>query len=221
MSKKLAIIHTTPVTIDVLKTLAKEIMPNYDLMNFLDDSILPQLKNNGGNLKDVEERWIQYALFAQQLGADGVLSACSSVGGLAAKAQRHVAVPVMRIDDAMAEEAIRLGDRIGVAATLPTTLNPTMELLKNKAEEIGKEISLEALLVEEAYERLMLGDKAGHDAILIERLGNFANTVDVVVLAQASMAQVLFSLSEAERKKFLSSPRLGMQRVHDILEGVS
>ena len=74
------------------------------------------------------------------------------------------------------------------------------------------------LLVEAAYHRLMAGDKEGHDAVLAEALAELATAVDVVVLAQASMTRVLHRLPEAERERFLSSPRLGMERVKRALE---
>ena len=89
MHHRLAIIHTTPATIEPLKALASEMLPDYEVVNFVDDSILPQLARNGGDIREVEERWTSYARFAEQGGADVILSACSSVGELAARAQSH------------------------------------------------------------------------------------------------------------------------------------
>src|SRR5688572_19868918 len=121
----LAIIHTSPATLEPLKALAAELLPGWDVNNFVDDSILPQLARNGGDVSEVEDRLIHYAQFAEQVGAAAILEACSSVGEVVAKMRESVSVPIIRIDEAMAEEAVRRGQRIGVAATLPTTLNPT------------------------------------------------------------------------------------------------
>ena len=52
---------------------------------------------------------------APQQGADVILSACSSIGGLVVAAQGEVAVPVVRIDGAMAEQAVEMGTVIAVA----------------------------------------------------------------------------------------------------------
>lgn len=218
MAQKLAIIHTTPVTIDSLKALAAELLPGCTVINFVDDSILPQLGENGGDVSAVEPRLRQYARFAEEGGADVILSACSSVGELVAKMQGDVAVPVVRIDEAMAEEAVRRGQKVGVAATLATTLKPTTTLIRRKAEEAGKAVEIMPLLVDSAYQKLLAGDKEGHDAALAEALQELADQVDVVVLAQASMARVVDRLPEAVRGKFLSSPRLGMERVKSIVE---
>jgi Asp/Glu/hydantoin racemase len=215
--KKLAIIHTTPVTVEPLKALAGELLPDYKVVNFVDDSILPQLGENGGDVSAVEERLVHYARFAEQVGADAILSACSSVGELAPKLRQAVSIPIVRIDEAMAEEAVRRGSRIGVAATLATTLNPTLALLRRKAAESRKSVDIQSHLVDAAYQRLIAGDREGHDTLLAEALTDLVAGVDVVVLAQASMARVLPLLSEGLRDKFLTSPRLGMERVQAAL----
>ncbi|HJQ13411.1 MAG TPA: aspartate/glutamate racemase family protein [Anaerolineales bacterium] len=217
----LAIIHTTPATIDTMKMLAAEILPVHHLVNFVDDSILPQLGQNGGNLADVEERLVHYARFAEQVGADVILEACSSVGELASRMRSAVSIPVVRIDEAMAEQAVQRGERLGVAATLRTTLQPTTRLLHAKAQTAGKQVEITPLLIEGAYEKLMAGDREGHDNLLVEKLQELAQAVDVVVLAQASMARVLPRLSAADQGKILVSPRLAMEQVKTVMASLS
>jgi glutamate racemase len=217
--KKLVIIHTTPATIEPLKELVAQVLPGFELVNFLDDSILPQLASNGGNTAEIAPRWIQFARIAEQIGADAVLSACSSIGEIAEAARQQVGIPVFRIDEPMAEQAVQQGERIGVAATLATTLNPTCRLLQAKAEAAGKQVTLLPHLVESAYQCLISGDKEGHDRILVQSLHDLASKADVIVLAQASMARVIASLPQGEQEKFLSSPLLGIERVKWVLEG--
>lgn len=214
---KLAIIHTTVATVETMKALAAELLMGCELINFVDDSILPQLANNGGNLAEVEERLVHYARFAEQVGADAILEACSSVGEVVAKMQSAVSIPIVRIDEAMAEEAVKRGTRLGVAATLPTTLQPTTRLLRLKAAVSGKQVTVTPLLIEGAYQKLMSGDREGHDNLLIEKLQELARATDAVVLAQASMARVLPRLPEAEQGKILVSPQLAMERVKNVI----
>lgn len=216
---RLAILHTTAITVDPLKALAAELLPGVEVINFVDDSILPQLRDNGGDIDAVERRWVAYATFAEEVGADIVLNACSSVGELTPRAQAQVSVPVVRIDEPLAEEAVRRGTHIGVAATVPTTLKPTLRLLEAKAAAAHRDVTFTPVLVDEAFRRLSAGDQAGHDAVLSQALTELAQDVDVVVLAQASMARVVESLPEALHDRFLASPRLGLQRVKDVLEG--
>lgn len=212
MNRKIAIIHTTPVTVDSLKALSAEFLPGWQAVNFVDDSILPQLRDNGGDVAAVTPRLCAYATFAEEVGADIILEACSSVGEAVAAMRERVTVPIVRIDDAMAEEAVRRGTRIGVAATVPMTLNPTARLLRQKAAEVGREVEVETLLAESAYAKLLAGDRQGHDETLAAELTKLAAGVDVVVLAQASMARVVETLPAAQQAHYLTSPRGAMRQ---------
>ncbi len=212
----LAIIHTTPATIASLKQLALEVLPGCTVINFLDDSILSQLANNGGDLTQVEERLIVYARFAEQAGADIILEACSSAGEVTKKMRSVVKIPVVRIDDAMAEQVVVKARTIGVAATLMTTLKPTMKLLEEKAAEAGVSNILKPVLVNGDYQKLMLGDRPGHDEELVRAFSILLEEVDVIVLAQASMASVVSRMSVEVQSRIYSSPALAMEQVKQL-----
>ncbi len=215
---KLAIIHTTAATVEPLKALAHELIPGVVIVNFVDDSILPQLLANGGNVDEVEHRILQYARYAEEIGADILLEACSSVGEVVPQARRVLSIPVVRIDEPMAEAAVRQGSCIGVAATLPTTLKPTTNLIQEKAQLSGRQVEIRPLLIEGAYNKLMSGDTEGHDQALVEGLSALISVCDRVVLAQASMARVLPRLAADVRSRFLTSPRMAMEQVKQVLE---
>src|SRR5512138_254434 len=149
---RIAIIHTTTATVETFKTLVAEMIPGYQVFNIVDDSILPLLAENGGNTNIFEERMVQYARFAEQSGACSLLEACSSVGELVEAMRAAVSIPVIRVDEAMAEAAVKQANCIGVAATLPTTLGPTSRLLKEKAHQNGKDTDIRTTLIEGAYQ---------------------------------------------------------------------
>lgn len=207
--KKIAIIHTTPATIQNLTELANEMMPEISVMNVLDDSILPDMMQ-GREVKCVEERWITYARMAELSGADAVLSACSTVGEIAERADSILSIPVFRIDEAMAAEAVESGGRICVYATVNSTLIPTVNLIRRKAGEMGKMCQIEAELVQGAYDALKNGDKAEHDRRILECVTAGLERADVTVLAQASMAGALTVLEMDKQKRVLTSPRSGI-----------
>lgn len=215
---KIAIIHTTPVTIYLLGELVNDIIPECKIVNLLDDSILPQLIENDGDINTVNDRLMAYISIAEDLDVDLVLSACSSVGEVFEMADKELEIPVTRIDEAMAEIAVGRGNKIGVAATLKTTLAPTLRLLEKKAEKANKYINFETALISTAFEKLTAGDQKEHDRLLLEGLKDLVNEVDCVVLAQASMARVVSELSHNQQKKFLTSPESGIKRVKSILK---
>ena len=217
--KKFAIIHTTPVTVGLLRDLAGELLPGWEVVDYVDDTILPKLASNGGVLEDVIEKLERFAGIAEESGAAGILNACSSVGEAVQRMAQVVSIPVVRIDEAMAEEAVRRGRRIGIAATVATTLNPTRRLIQAKAASLGVDVDLEPILISEAYQKLVAGDRDGHDRVLTTALEELVQRADSVVLAQASMIRVLPKLPEETRYKFLSSPRSGMLKLKKVLEG--
>lgn len=58
---------------------------------------------------------------------EAMLNLCSSVGEVADAAQdaaKYIGVPIVRVDEEMCREAVRQGKKIGVVATLATTLEP-------------------------------------------------------------------------------------------------
>jgi Asp/Glu/hydantoin racemase len=127
-------------------------------------------------------------------------------------------VPVLRVDQPMADQAVLIGARIGVIATLPTTLEPTADLIERRAQKAGKRIELTSMLCEGAFEALMSGDAPRHDATVAQALKELSSKVDVIVLAQASMARVVEGLAPEERRvPVLASPALAVDYLATVL----
>lgn len=83
-------------------------------------------------------RLIGMYMKAAEEGVDAMLNLCSSVGEVADSAQdvaKYIGVPIVRVDEEMCREAVRKGQRIGVMATLPTTLEPTKGTILRMARE--------------------------------------------------------------------------------------
>ena len=92
-------------------------------------------------------------------------------------------------------------------------------LIRRTAADAGREIEFRDRLCDGAFDALREGDSERHDELVREGLRDLLGWADVVVLAQASMARVVDTLSEDERRTpILSSPRLGMERVRELLE---
>lgn len=214
--KKIGVIHTTKATVDSLTELIKSKIEDVEVYNILDDSILRDMAGE----KDtgmVRWRWLEYAKILEKLGMDIILSACSTVGGFAEEADHELRVPVLRIDEAMAEKAVAQGEKIGVFATLNSTLNPTVSLIKHKAEKAGRTVSVRAVLVEGAYDALISQNKELHDSKIAEALKGCQGEVDVIVLAQASMASAVSASLGLDQNQILTSPVLGIDRLKECL----
>src|SRR6476646_9716690 len=120
--------------------------------------------------------------------------------GRAVEASRAlVAATVLRADEPMAEQAVRTGPRIGVIATLPSTLEPTAALIQSRAAAANKTIELTTQVVAGAFDAVISSDGATHDQLVAAALRDMAKKTNVIVLAQASMARVVESLTPHEK----------------------
>jgi Asp/Glu/hydantoin racemase len=212
--KTLALIHTSATLVPVFQQLCAEHLPGVQTFNIVDDSLVRTITREGALTPAVARRVVSYVNSAEAGGADHVLVTCSSIGVAVEQAAGLAGVPVLRVDEPMADEAVRTGRRIGVIATLPTTLRPTADLVQRRAALAGQEIELTSVLCEGAFEALMSGDGATHDAIVAAALRELVTKVDVVVLAQASMARVVDALDAADRPvPILASPGIAIRQL--------
>jgi len=224
MPQTLACIHTSMVFINVetmMNDIFKEIMPKVRRINIVDDSLLADVMSSGKITQSVTRRMCTYVQAAEESGADAILSLCSSLGPTIDVARPLVNIPVIKIDDPMAEEAARSAKRIGVMATVLTTLGPTVDLIRSKASAMNKEIHIEPTLVEGAFQILMSGDRERHDRMVAEAAQKLASKVDVIVLAQASMTRLVPTLGQKTSLRILSSPRLAIEYTAKVLNSVS
>jgi len=223
MSKTLALIHTSMVFLTketMMQDLFKEIMPDVRLINIVDDSLLPDTMAAGHVTKACIDRMNHYVKAAEQTGADAVFSLCSSLGPAIDIARKTVDIPVVKIDDAMTQAAVEKGGIIGVMATVETTLEPTIALIQEKAAKAQKNIEIIPSLVEGAFEKLMAGDKDSHDFMVAEKAKSIKDQVDTIVFAQASMTRLASSISESTDLPVFTSPRLGIEYIHKVLQSV-
>ena len=209
---KLFLIHTSATLVEPFKKLCDELIPHVDVQNIADDSLIRDVIAEGTVTDSVSQRLQQHLQSAASSGADMIMVTCSSIGGAAESSQSCVSVPVVRVDQAMADQAVATGARVGVIATLPTTLAPTADLIKRRAQVAGKSVEVIAKLCDGAFGELMRGNAPEHDHMVREALEELMQDVDVIVLAQASMARVVAQLpDDATRKPILSSPRLAIE----------
>lgn len=182
-----------------------------------DDSLIRNTISAGELTKNTIRRVAGMIGLAHDGGADAVMVTCSSIGQATALARSQYDFPILRIDEALAEKAVSMAGRIGVAATLRTTLNPTLELLRETAFRGKREVELVPALAEGAFEAVVAGDTARHDELLLATLRDLVRRVDLVVLAQASMARVAALLPAASGPPVLASPELAILRAKEIL----
>lgn len=213
---KAVLIHTSPVSLEELKSLFHEMMPDVEMVNIIDDSLLEEVKRNGSITPQIISRMCSYVQVAKTLKPDIIFNQCSSVGEAFDIARTQAECLTLKIDEPMAEKAVSLGARIGVVATVASTVKPSSNLIRNTAKKLGREVTVSEYLVDGALDMLMRGEKDKHNELVIREIRKAEQENDVVVLAQGSMTAILPLLKETE-KPVLTSPRLAVQRVKDLL----
>jgi len=221
MPKKLALIHTAGFLAPIFTQMCRDSMPEVDVFNIVDESLIQNTIAANELTPATARRVAGYIQSAADAGADAIMVTCSSIGPAVEAARPFVNIPVLRVDQPMADQAVSMGRRIGVIATLSTTLNPTSALIKARAAAQGREIELVEHLCEGAFQAVLAGDSATHDRLVSQGLKTLMAKVDLVVLAQASMARVVDTLPEDEKfVPILSSPQLGVEAAQQTMQEV-
>lgn len=214
---KVVLIHTSPVSLNDLKALFKEIIPDVEMVNIIDDSLLNEVKTVGHINSEIISRMCSYVQVAKTLNPDLIFNQCSSVGEAFDIARSQATCKTLKIDEPMAEKAVSLGNKIGVVATVASTVRPSCNLIKKTAKKMNKNVTVNEYLVDGALDILMSGDVDKHNELVIESIRKAEAENDVVVLAQGSMTAILPLLGQTS-KPVLTSPRLAVEKIKELLE---
>ena len=217
MKVALVFTSTTPELIELVVKEVGDVLPREtEVASYQDPSILAEVRDAGYVTAPPAARLVGMYMTAVSEGADAILNLCSSVGEVADAAQdiaRYTGIPIVRVDEEMCREAVRQGKRIGVMATLPTTLNPTKNTILRVAREMNRQVELVDALVDGGFGL----DQEQFKALMSEYAGTIADKVDVILFAQGSMAYCEEYIHEKYGKVVLSSPRFGAAALKDAL----
>lgn len=164
--------------------------PDVRVFNIMDDSLLAESLAHGGATPEVIKRIQFYVLAAEAMGADVAMCSCTTVGEATRIARQYASIPVFNIDEPMAREAVRLGRRLGIVATVPTSPAGTLRQLNYAAQEAGVRIKTLVAVNERAFAHLQKGEIEQHNELVHREMDRLAPKVDVLVLGQISLAQI-------------------------------
>jgi aspartate/glutamate racemase len=215
----LGIVHTSFALVELLNGLVKTHLPEVKVVNIVDDTLLTYAREQGVD-DTLRRRMKNYFLSASDAGAQVILNACSSVGETVDAARPSIPVPILKIDEAMAVQAVRAGRRIAVLATVSSTLGPTGRLLRAQAKALGQQIEIDEVLCDGAFDLLLSGKTAEHDQRVIEAAKNAALSHDVLVFAQASMSRLVPMVSGQVSVPLFASPELAMIRLREMFQRI-
>ena len=217
---KVGLIYTgnTPELTELVEgEVKKQLGSSVEMFSLEDASILAETRDAGYVTANAAARLVTMFMKAVQEGCDAILNICSSVGETADSVQDladYIGVPIVRIDEEMCREAVRKGTRIGVMATLETTLEPTKNTIRRMSRACGRPVEIVDCLVENAFGL----DQDAFRARMTESAEKIADQVDVIVFAQGSMAYCEQYIADKVHITVLSSPRFGAAALRRALE---
>ncbi len=218
MNQTVFVLHSVFVLVKPLQELFSEILPQAKIFNLVDDSLLPEVIREGKVTKKIMKRVCGYITTAEEIGANAVLSVCTTMSDAVDIAKSLVNIPLVKIDEPMVEKALTLGEKIGLIATFLPTLDPSGRFIMKKAEELKKKVILKKVLCPGAFDAIMRGEEEKHDSIVATEVKRIQEEVDVIILAQGSMARLEPKLRKEISIPILTSPRMAVQRIKELLK---
>jgi Asp/Glu/hydantoin racemase len=219
MAPRIALIHAVATAIPPIRHAFKEGWPEAEISNLLDDDLVPAYTREGGLTPHITERICSLALYAARTGADGILFTCSVFPQAEDLAKQLVRAPLLKPDEAMISAALDAGSRIGVVATNPPAAPAAAAQLRAAAQARGVEIQVLESVADGAFAIGNSGDAATHDRMVVEAAERIAGQVDVLCLAQVSMALARGAVQAKVKVPVLTSPSTAVARLKRLLGG--
>jgi len=211
---RVGLIHALAHSVDPVNLELARRWPGCQRMNLLDDSLSEDLARAGGLDARMTARFLSLADYAVGCGANGLLFTCSAFGPcIDAVARRHAAIPVLKPNEAMIDEAVARGARIGLVASFAPTL-------ASMPAEFPAGTDLRTRLAIGALDALDRGDHAGHDAAVAAAAEALVRVeaCTVVVLAQFSMARARELVASRTGAPVLTTVESAVRRLRERLE---
>ena len=185
-----------------------------EIFNIMDDSLLKETLAKGGVTSQICNRMLFYAQAAQTSGADGILVTCTSVNEATKHIRRFLNIPILNIEEPVAEMAVLNGQRIGIMGTIPTSPGAIGRVIKEKADGLNKEVEIVNVVVDGAFTVLCSGDRKKHDEMVCEALYRLSKKVDVIAFAQISMSLLQHEPIDIPLYKIGTS---GFNRIYEMM----
>jgi hypothetical protein len=221
---RIALIHALRHSPPPIEAAFATAWPEAVLMNLLDDSLSADLARQGALTPAMTERFLTLGRYATGTGADGILFTCSAFGPcIEAVATEQVGTPVLKPNEAMIDDAVAAAlaaargrrPRIGLLASFAPTL-------VSMPPEFPDSVEIVPMLAEGALAALDRGEPLEHDRLAAEAAKRFESIpggVDVIALAQFSLARAASAVAAATGRPVFTTPASAVARLRSLLLG--
>ena len=217
MPVRIVLIHATPVAIDPILNVLQQEWPRAEPVNILDDSLSTDLESAGSLTPAITRRIVTMARYGSDIGAAAVLFTCSAFGRAIDAAKKAVSIPVLKPNEAMFEDALLAGNRLGLLATFGPSV-PSMETeFDDLVRRRDSTAVMKSLLVPDAMADLVKGDSQSHNRLLAEAAPQLAEC-DAIMLAHFSTSRALTDVQRAVACQVLTSPHSAVAKLKKMID---
>jgi hypothetical protein len=207
---RIALVHALKHSIPPIEAAFARHWPEASLMNLLDDSLSADVARDGRITDAMTERFLRLGRYAAGAGANAILFTCSAFGScIEAVAREQAPMPVLKPNEAMIEQAIGKGRRIGLLSTFPPTL-------VSMPPEFPASVEIVPKLAAGALAALDRGDRAEHDRLVGEAAKDLRDC-DLIALAQYSMAPAAALVAELSGRPVVTTPDSAVLKLKQAL----
>lgn len=200
---RLGLIHASRASIEPVAEFYLRRAPEWRPVNLLDEGVMGDLRAREWP-RAVRRLRDMIGDAVSLYGIETALVTCSALGPAEMAAIREgLDIRVVKIDEPMLERAaLESAGRVGLVATFASTVETSTAWLRHFRPEVGIEVVCDT----GALEALLAGDREEHDRRLVATAEEVAaRGVDVLVLAQVSMARLAGEISQRTGVKLLES----------------
>jgi Asp/Glu/hydantoin racemase len=216
MRKRIFLVHPYFPTMAPIDAAFRRGWPHAEIINLVDESLYADVPPDGTLAPSLFERVATLLHHCENSGAHGVVFTGTTFGPAVEAARRTMKIPVIRAEEAMAEEAVRRGERILLVCTAKRAMPIVRASLETAAARCGRACRVTEFWVEGAKDAIVDGGMEAHDrliAMAIEAAGDF----DVIVLGQISMVPARAYVSPALAPRVIASPDAAVARMRTLV----
>lgn len=210
-------IHTTRLVIEPVHQSIAAAGQDLQINHVLDEGILRRLATLGRITPEITDWLTRMVSSSQDIGAELAVVSCSSLSPCVNEVRGRLNIPVLKVDEPMMEYGVRHADRIGLVMTNPTTEAPSQMLFAEVTKRLGSRARLFPELCPGAFAKLTGGDIEGHDTEVVEVIKSLLEEVDLIMLAQISIARVRQHLDSSSAARVLSSLDFVGDKISEII----
>ncbi|MEQ8195334.1 MAG: aspartate/glutamate racemase family protein [Rhodospirillales bacterium] len=216
MAVTIALIHATRAAVSPVETAFAEAWPEAATVSLLAEDLTRDLAAAGEQTPAIRARIMALAEFAERAGVEGILFTGSAFTDAIEAVQHRLELPVLKPNEAMFEEAIEHGGRIGMLVTFEPAIRSMADEFTRMAEARGSAISLDVHFVPDALEALNGGHPDRHHDLLAKAAARLPG-YDILLLAQFSMAGAKTHIEKTADTIVLSSPGSAIRKLAKII----